>query len=115
MQVTASKARQPACNGVYTKHGTCNDRDVYQHASGACIFYDDAKSSWVLTASADIQELAYIRQSDDDDIVPPNGEWRGHNGSGKCYVKAAFVAHVYENHTITLLSTCSLCAHAHVE
>ena len=88
-----SKARQTAHNGVYRKQTrTCNDRDVYEHASGACIFYDDGKSSWILTVSAEIQAAAYIRQSDDDDIVPPNGEWQSLIGSGKCYVKAVHCA-----------------------
>ena len=90
MQVTVAKARQPAHNGVYTEQGSCNDRNWYQHASGACIFYDAAKDGWIPTASADSKEVVYSRESDDDDIVPPNGEWHCHRGNGSCNVKAAY-------------------------
>ena len=41
--MTVAKAQQPAHNGVYTEQGIWNDRNWYQHASGACIFYNAAK------------------------------------------------------------------------
>ena len=86
--MTVAKARLPDFNGIYRDQGVCNDRHVYQHANGARIFYDDASDSWLLSSSADVKGIVYIRESDNDDIVPPNGEWRGHRGSGTCHVKA---------------------------
>ena len=88
LQVTVSKARQPGHNGVYKEQGICNDRYWYQHASGACILFDAGKDGGILTASADGNEVVYSRESEDDDIVPPNGEWRCHSGRGSCNVKA---------------------------
>ena len=91
LQVTVSKARQPAFNGIYRDQGcVCNDRHEYQKANGARIFYDDAADAWWLTMSADVRGIAYVRESDNDDIVPPNGEWRCLSGSGTCHVKAKY-------------------------
>ena len=114
MQVTVSKARQPACNGVFTKQGICNDWDFYQHVGGARIFYDDAQRSWILTVLADTPEATYIRQSDDDDIIPPKG-----SGAATLIVDSVmsrpYLRHVYEKKSLILLCTCSSCPHAHVE
>ena len=117
VQVVVSRARQPAYNGVYAKQGIHDDRDAYQNASAACIVYNGANKSWELRRSKDIGKAEYSRQPEDDDIVPPNGEWRYHSGSGKCDVKAAhrtckckhFVSHA---HFVLPSPVARKCAHS---
>ena len=90
LQVTVSKARKPGHNRVYKELGVCNDRYWYQHANGVYILFDAGKDGWILTASAHGSEVVYSRESEDDDIFPPNGEWRCHSGRRSCNVKASY-------------------------
>ena len=71
------------------KTNTQTAKGVYEHASGAYTSHNEANTSWILRASASAKEAAYVRQADDEDIVPPNGEWPCHSGRGQRYVKAA--------------------------
>ena len=86
-QVAVSQAKRKAWNGIYAKGGTHNDRDVYEHPSGACIYYDPKTTSWNLRGAGSTDEADYSLES--EDVVPPDGEWRCHKGSSACRVKAA--------------------------
>ena len=92
VQVTVSNARPAACNGVYTKmKETCDngDRDAYEHPSGARICFNETKKSWVLMMGTGQQTAAYSREVDDEDVIPPGGEWQSCRGHANCVVKVA--------------------------
>ena len=88
-QVTVSKAQHPCHNGVYREEGNCNDRKVYEHASGARISFNADTNSWVITVCVVTYDVLYSKAAEDEDIVPPTGLWRSHCGHQSCTVKIA--------------------------
>ena len=86
-EVKVSQAKPKAWNGIYAKGGTHGDRDVYEHPTGACIYYDPKTKSWNLSGFGSTDQADYSCQS--EDVVPPDGEWRSHKGYSACRVKAA--------------------------
>ena len=75
-QVTVTKAKPSTCNGVYEKNGTRNDRGTFENASGACIYYNKHKKSWMLSRTGKKDECDYAVQS--EDVAPPDGQWHCH-------------------------------------
>ena len=84
-QVVVSKAKLKDCNGAYDKGEAYNDRDTYQHESGARIYYDTQAKAWFLSRSGSFDDGDYTVKS--EDVVPPDGEWSYRFGKGICRVQ----------------------------
>ena len=87
-QVTVCHARFESWNGVYHKKATINHRCVYEHCSGAFIFYDPTYASWNLSGGEGFDGANADYSLSSVSILPPEGEWPSRRGHKGCRVKA---------------------------